>query len=101
MRPRVAVSLFSLVGLSLALACSDGASPSDGASLSDAVRPAFKTVGRGAFGFNGSAGGPNGTVRLTGGGSFDPASASNTVPAVTSASPSGGFRCTTTVARAR
>ena len=93
MRPRVAVSLFSLVGLSLALACSDGASPSD------AVRPAFERAGRSGFGFHGSAGGPTGTVRLSGGGSFDAATASNTVPAVTSASTSGGFRCTTTVAQ--
>jgi hypothetical protein len=105
MRSRVAVSLSSLVGLSLALACSagatpsDGVSPGDGVSPSEAVRPAFETAGRSGFGFNGSAGGPTGTVRLTGGGSFDAASASNTVPAVTSASSSGGFRCTTTVAQ--
>jgi hypothetical protein len=93
------MSLFSLAGLSLALACSDGASPSDATSPSVAVQPAFERGGRSGVGFNGSAGGPTGTVRLTGGGSFDAASASNTVPAVTSASLSGGFRCTVTVAQ--
>ena len=93
MRVLVSAVPVSLLGLVLALACSDGTSPGD------TVRPAFSTAGRSGFGFQGSAGGPTGTVRLSGGGSFDPARASNTVPAVTSASTSGGFRCTETVAQ--
>lgn len=95
MRPRVAVSLLSLLGVSLALACSDGTSPSD------AVRPTFKTVGRSGFGFNGTVSGFSiGKVRLTGGGSFDPATASNTVPSEeTSVASGGGFDCTDAVAQ--
>jgi hypothetical protein len=42
------------------------------------------------FGFNGSAG----VVTLTGGGSFNPATASNIVPTDTRISGGGGFRCT-------
>jgi hypothetical protein len=94
MRPLAAVSLLSLLGLSLALACSDGTSPTD------AVRPAFKAGGRSGFGFNGRVRGfPTGVVRLTGGGSFDPTTASNTVPTETSVASAGGFDCTATVAQ--
>jgi hypothetical protein len=92
MRSLAPVSLLSLLGLSLALACSDGTSPTD------AVRPAFKAGGRPGFGFNGSVKGfPKGEVRLTGGGSFDPATASNIVPTETSVASAGGFDCTFTV----
>src|SRR5882724_5705761 len=95
MRPLAPVSLFSLLGLSLALACSDGTSPTD------AVRPAFKAGGGpSGFGFNGTVSGfPTGAVRLTGGGSFDPTTASNTVPTDTSVVSAGGFDCTATVAQ--
>jgi hypothetical protein len=52
------------------------------------------------FGFNGSVKGfPAGEVRLTGGGSFDPATASNTVPIETSVASAGGFDCTAAVAQ--
>jgi hypothetical protein len=89
--PRVTLAL---LGLSLALACSDGTSPTD------AVRPAFKAGGRSGFGFNGSVRGfPTGAVRLTGGGSFDLATASNTVPTETSVASAGGFDCSATVAQ--
>ena len=92
MRSLAPVSLLSLLGLSLALACSDGTSPTD------AVRPAFKAGGRSGFGFNGSVKGfPTGEVRLTGGGSFDPTAASNTVPNDTSVATAGGFDCTLTI----
>jgi hypothetical protein len=94
------VSLVSLLGLSLALACSDGTSPTDGTIATDALRPAFQAVGRSGFGFNGRVKGfPHGEVRLTGGGSFDPATASNIVPTETSVASAGGFDCTDTVAQ--
>jgi len=52
------------------------------------------------FGFNGTASGfPTGAVFLTGGGSFDPASASNTVPTDTRVVSNGGFRCTAGIAQ--
>lgn len=89
------VSLLSLLSLSLVLACSDGTSPSD------AVRPAFKVSGRPGFGFNGSVNGfPTGEVRLTGGGSYVPTTASNVVPTNTTVVASaGGFDCTLPVAQ--
>ena len=47
------------------------------------------------FGFNGAASGfPTGAVILTGGGSFNPATASNTVPHDTRVAAGGGFSCT-------
>ena len=88
--------LLALLGGSLALACSDGTSTSP----SDAVRPAFKAGGRSGFGLNGSVRGfPTGVVRLTGGGSFDPSTASNTIPTATSVASAGGFDCSETVAQ--
>jgi hypothetical protein len=94
MRPSVARFLLALLGGSLTLACSDGTSPTD------AVRPSFKAGGRSGFGFNGRVRGfPTGEVRLTGGGSFDPVSASNTVPPETSVRSAGGFDCSATVAQ--
>lgn len=52
------------------------------------------------FGFNGEASGfPTGAVRLTGGGSFDATTASNTVPTETRVHSGGGFRCTEAVAQ--
>ena len=89
MTRRVAVRLLSLLVWVLVLAYSDGIIPTDPGEAS------FKAGGRAAFGFNGSAG----AVRLTGGGSYDPSTASNTVPKETSVVSSGGFDCTATVAR--
>jgi hypothetical protein len=96
MRPFVARFLLALLGGSLTLACSDGTSTSP----TEALRPAFKTGGRSGFGFNGSVSGfPTGEVRLTGGGSFDPATANNTVPTPTSVASGGGFDCTLAIAQ--
>jgi hypothetical protein len=87
-------SLLSLLSLSFALACSDGTSPTE------AARPAFRAGGRSGFGFNGTVSGfPTGAVRLTGGGSFDPSTASNIVPTETSVASAGGFDCTLAVAQ--
>ena len=87
--------LLAVLGGSLALGCSDGTSPSP----TDAMRPAFKVGGRSGFGFNGSVKGfGTGEVRLTGGGSFDPATANNTIPTpTTSVASAGGFDCTLAV----
>jgi hypothetical protein len=94
MRPIVARFLLALLGGGLTLACSDGTSPTE------AMRPAFKAGGRSGFGFNGSVKGfPTGEVRLTGGGSFDPATANNTVPTPTSVASAGGFDCTQPIAQ--
>jgi hypothetical protein len=94
MRSRVAVPLLGLLTWIVVLACSDGIMPTD------PVEASFKAGGKAAFGFNGSASGfPTGVVHLTGGGSYDPATASNTVPSETSAVSSGGFDCTATVAQ--
>src|SRR5882724_11782281 len=84
--------LLALLGASLALGCSDGTSPTE------AMRPAFKVGGRSGFGFNGSVKGFGaGEVRLTGGGSFAPGTADNTVPTPTSVASAGGFDCTLAV----
>ena len=94
MTSRVAIPLLCLLVWIGVLACSDGIMPTDPAAAS------FTAGGRAAFGFNGHASGfPTGAVRLTGGGSYDPATASNTVPSETSAVSSGGFDCTATVAQ--
>jgi hypothetical protein len=94
MRMLVPVIPVSLLGLALALACSDGTGPTG------AARPAFRAGGRSGFGFEGSvSGAPTGVVRLAGGGSFDPGTASNTVPAQTSVVAAGGFRCADAVAQ--
>lgn len=92
MRLLAPASLLSLLGVALTLACSDAGTPAG---------PAFSAGGRAGFGFNGTASGfPTGVVRLTGGGSFDPATASNTVPMETSVHSSGGFDCIgTTIAQ--
>jgi hypothetical protein len=94
MTSRVAVPLLSLLVWTGVLACSDGLMSTEPAEASLAV------AGRAAFGFNGDASGfPTGTVRLTGGGSYAPATASNTVPSETSVVSSGGFDCTAAVAQ--
>jgi hypothetical protein len=76
---RVAVPLFCLVVWIVILACSEGIMPTD------ASEAGFKSDSRAAVGFNGNASGfPAGAVRLTGGGSYEPASAPNTVPTTVS-----------------
>lgn len=55
---------------------------------------------RSGFGFNGTVSGfPTGAVFLSGGGSFDAATASNVVPSETDAKAGGGFRCAAAVAQ--
>ena len=95
MRLLTPVTLLPLLGVALTLACSDSSSPADAAG------PAFSAGGRAGFGFNGTASGfPTGVVRLTGGGSFDPSTASNTLPTETSVHSGGGFDCVgTTIAQ--
>jgi len=76
------------------LACDAGSAPTQSARVN------FRNVGRSAFGFNGTASGfPTGKVRLTGGGSYNPATASNTVPKETTVHSAGGFDCDSTVAQ--
>jgi len=92
------------VAIMLAAACGD-LSPAPTSSLaspqlSRSPNAGPKLDGHG-FGFNGTASGfPTGVVRLTGGGSYDAATASNTVPNTnTRVVSSGGFRCVEDVAQ--
>jgi len=97
------LALAALAGV----ACNDystaPASPSYSASgLPEASVAAAGRAGgaRSGFGFNGTVSGfPTGAVFLTGGGSFDAATASNIVPSATDAKSGGGFRCTAAVAQ--
>ncbi|HJR16386.1 MAG TPA: hypothetical protein VJ808_05990 [Gemmatimonadales bacterium] len=91
---RIPIQLSSVLAVTVILACREAALPTDPVSAS------YTAGGRAAFGFNGDAAGfPTGAVRLTGGGSYDPATASNTVPSKTSVLSNGGFDCTATVAQ--
>jgi len=84
-------------------ACSDHSAPPAGPSYSAASLPAASAAGAGrrqGFGFNGTVSGfPTGAVFLTGGGSFDAATASNIVPTETDVKSGGGFRCVAAVAQ--
>lgn len=89
-----------------ATACNDNsAAPADPTDPSYAVRgsPVASAAGGGArtgFGFNGTVSGfPTGAVFLTGGGSFDAATAPNVVPSETDVASAGGFRCLAAVAQ--
>jgi len=104
MKPITAVT-FGLAALAAA-ACNDHstgpASPSYSASGSPQAAAAAADRGgaRTGFGFNGTVRGfPTGAVFLTGGGSFDAATASNVVPSETDAKSGGGFRCVEAVAQ--
>jgi len=70
-------------------------------SPSVSVVPSFSNGSAGSkhgFGFNGAASGfPTGAVFLTGGGSYDPSTASNAIPSETFVHSGGGFRCTADV----
>lgn len=86
-----------------AAACADTSNaptnPATSLSLSQSAAAASRSANQG-FGFNGEASGfPTGAVRLTGGGSFDATTASNTVPTDTRVHSGGGFRCTDAVAQ--
>ena len=92
-----------LVAVTLAAACSDYSkntptypSASTTRDSTSAPGPQYSRDGtrRVAFGFNGTASGfPKSTVFLTGGGSYDPTTASNTAGAETDVHSGGGFRC--------
>jgi hypothetical protein len=93
MKSRIGVPLLCLLVWGLVLACRDGLIPTEPVA-------SFKAAGRVAVGFNGTASGfPAGAVRLTGGGSYDLGTQSNTVPMETSASLGGGFDCLETIAQ--
>jgi len=82
-------------------ACNDHATAPAGPSYSASGLAAASTAGaRQGFGFNGTVSGfPTGAVFLTGGGSFDAATASNVVPSETDVASAGGFRCLEAVAQ--
>jgi hypothetical protein len=92
-----------LVAITLVAACSDSTSTPTGPTTSSTTRDTTTTTGptysrtgarRSAFGLNGTASGfPKGIVFLSGGGSYDPTTASNTVGAETDVHSNGGFRC--------
>ena len=89
--------------LVLAAACGDQSpAPTSSATTPAPSRSAIvgpKVDGHG-FGFNGTASGfGTAVVSLTGGGSFDVATASNTVPTITRAVSNGGFSCLGDVAQ--
>ena len=96
------LALAALAGV----ACNDystaPASPSYSASglPEPSVAAGQRGVARSGFGFNGTVSGfPTGAVFLTGGGSFDAATASNVVPSVTDVKSGGGFRCAAAIAQ--
>jgi len=94
-----------LVAITLAAACSDKSSPPTGPTTSSTTRdtttstttgPQYSLTGarRSAFGLNGTASGfPKGIVFISGGGSYDPTTASNTAGAETDVHSNGGFSC--------
>jgi len=92
--------------ITLAAACSDYSAPPTGTYASRTDSSTTPTASYSAsksprvgFGFNGTASGfPQGSVFLTGGGSYDPATASNVANDITTDVHSGGgFRCTDAV----
>jgi hypothetical protein len=94
MESRIAVPLLSLLVWGSILACNDGFMPN---KLTEA---SFSAGERTGFGFNGTAAGfPTGAVRLTGGGSYVPSTATNTASSDTKAVSSGGFDCDLTVSQ--
>ena len=85
----------TVLALATIIACSQ-----DSMAPTQTSQPNLAKQGRSGFGFNGTASGfPTGAVRLTGGGSYDASTASNTVPTETTVASAGGFDCTTTIAQ--
>ena len=88
-------------GIIIAIGCNDRSTSSTEPTTTDAPAP-YNVLGSGkdrvGFGFNGTVVGGNGTVFLTGGGSFEGSTASNTVPTDTRMASGGGFRCLVGVA---
>jgi hypothetical protein len=89
MRPQYLAKL--LIAALALTACAEHSAPTAiSARPTDAVAFANATGSQVGFGFNGVAG----VVILTGGGSFNPATASNIVPTDTRVAGGGGFSCT-------
>lgn len=95
---RITVASLFMTGFTLAACRNTATAPSTGYSAAAAVAPAGGLQG---FGFNSKeiSGFPPGVVFLTGGGSYDAATASNTVPSSTRVHASGGFRCVDDIAQ--
>ena len=96
------LALAALAGV----ACNDSSTAPASTSYSASGLPQLSAAAgsgggaRSGFGFNGRVSGfPTGAVFLTGGGSFDAATASNVVPSETDVKSGGGFRCTAAVAQ--
>lgn len=83
-------------GIIIAIGCNDRSTSSTEPTTTDDA-PSYAVLGAGndrsGFGFNGTVVGSNGTLFLTGGGSFQGSAASNTVPTDTRIASGGGFRC--------
>jgi hypothetical protein len=88
-----------LTGALIAGCTDETTSSSPSSTLTSSSRAAAaESGGKDAFGFNGSVRGfPTGVVRLTGGGAYDPATATNTPDAETFVHSAGGFDCTAAV----
>lgn len=97
-------TLLALASLGGAACADQATSPAEAAPnlhpAAAAVAPEGLGGARTGFGFNGTVSGfPTGVVFLTGGGSFDAATANNVVPTETDAKSGGGFRCLDAVAQ--
>jgi hypothetical protein len=94
---RYRITLPAALACASALACGDASAPPAAAPTS---RLAVVQSGRVGFGFNGTVSGfPTGAVRLTGGGSYAPATATNAPDAETTVSSAGGFDCIAGIAQ--
>lgn len=83
-------------GIIIAIGCSDRSTSSTEPTTTGTPGPyAGLALGnqKSGFGFNGTLGGSNGTVSLTGGGSFQFTTASNIPDTDTRIASGGGFRC--------
>lgn len=97
MRLTTISTLLPLTVGALALGCGD---PSAAPTAAAPPRAAVASSGRVGFGFNGTVSGfPTGAVRLTGGGSYAPATATNTLDAETTVKSAGGFDCVESIAQ--
>jgi hypothetical protein len=89
-----------VAAVTLAGACGEARSASTAPTPSASLARSASSGARQGFSVHGTASGfPTGAVFLTGGGSYDLASASNVIPGRTRAAANGGFRCTDPVAQ--
>ena len=94
---RGSASLGLVLAGAIAAGCGDAATAP---TPSPTSRFAVEHSGRVGFGFNGTVSGfPTGEVRLTGGGSYAPATASNTPDTETDVASAGGFDCVASIAQ--